>query len=84
MKRVANGGIDFTGAEQVLMALCKTHEGMRELADRRGIWNRTNLPGMDRSWNSSARRMLNLFGDWKLSGLEITDLCGQARETVGF
>ena len=83
MKQVAGGGIDVTGAEQVLLALCANHEGMREMADRRGRWSRETEPKLNRSWPSGARKMLNKFGDWKMDSEAITDFCQQARKLVG-
>ncbi len=83
MKQVADGGIDVTGGDQILLAMCASHEGLRDLADRRGFWSRESMPDLASSWESDARRMLNLFGDWKMDAEEITDVCQQARKLVG-
>ncbi len=79
MKRVSEG-IEFTAVEQFVMMLGGSHQGLREISKRRGVFSREEMPQLDRSVVCSATKVLNILGDWKVTGEEITKMCEWSRE----
>ncbi len=79
MKRTPEG-VDFTPAEQFVMMLANSHQGLRDVSQRRGEFGREKMPNLPRGTVWSASRLLNVFGDWKIPAEEITATCEWSRK----
>lgn len=78
MKNTAST-IEFTFLELVVLIMATSHGGLREISARKGRFSRLKEPTMSPKVVRTAAKLLNSFGDWKLSGERITQLCEWAR-----